>query len=206
VSDPLLFLHGLTIDNRDGATLARALPQLHVVSPNLPGHGGEPPARDWHPRALAAALDAKHPERAFIVGHSWGAAIAAWLAASRPIERLAGLVLLDGGWFDRADLPRGTAPRDAHQNAALEAFFASRTSEAWPALAANGRAGVPILAIAALRGDDDGAKARLLERFRRAVPAAQIESWTDVGHDLLRDAPDRVCATIAAFVRASTIE
>jgi pimeloyl-ACP methyl ester carboxylesterase len=197
----LLFLHGLTIDNRDGATLARALPQLHVDSPNLPGHGGEPPARDWHPRALAAAIDAKHPERAIVVGHSWGAAIAAWLVASRARDRVDGLVLLDGGWFDRGDLPRGAAPRDRHQRDALEGLFASRTSDAWTALEAHARAGVPILAIAALRGDDDGAKARLLERFKREVPHADVESWPDVGHDLLRDAPERTCARIASFVQ-----
>jgi hypothetical protein len=65
---------------------------------------------------------------------------------------------------------------------------------------------MPILAIAALRGDDDGAKARLLERFRREVPRAQIESWPDVGHDLLRDAPERTCATIAAFVCAAPVD
>jgi pimeloyl-ACP methyl ester carboxylesterase len=199
VTPRVLFLHGLTVDNRDAIALARALPATRVVAPNLPAHGGEPPAPDWHPRALAAALDVAHPERAFIVGHSWGAAISAFLAAARARDRTAGLVLLEGGWFDRAELPRREPPRDPHHREALDALFAARASETWQQIAA---LGIPVLAIAGLRDDVDGAKARALERFRSAAPHAETEAWADVGHDLLRDAPERTCARIASFVAA----
>lgn len=197
LAPPLLFLHGLTIDGRDGAVLARALPEMHVVYPDLPGHGGAAPAPDWSPRALAEGVSAAHPARSVVVGHSWGGAIAVWLAALHP-ARVAALVLLDGGWFDRADLPRRAPPRDPHHAAALEALFASRSSEAWPALVA---AKVPVLAVAGTK-DDTGAKARLLARFHQAVPHARIESLPHVGHDLLRDAPAEVSALVATFVRA----
>ena len=44
------------------------------------------------PQAALAALDARGIERATIVGHSLGGAVAAWLAAHHP-ERVAALVL-----------------------------------------------------------------------------------------------------------------
>ena len=40
----VLYLHGLTIDGRDGALLARALPEMRVDYPDLPGHGKSAPA------------------------------------------------------------------------------------------------------------------------------------------------------------------
>ena len=110
---------------------------------------------------------------------------------------MSSLVLLEGGWFDRADLPRRAPPRDPNHAAALEALFASRSSEAWPAVAA---ANIPVLAVAGTLGDD-GTKARLLERFREKVQHAHIEILPEVGHDLLRDAPDAVVTLVADFVR-----
>ena len=197
----LLYLHGLTIDGRDGAVLRRALPGVDVVAPDLPGHGHTPPAPDWHPRALALGLAL--PEGPFaVVGHSWGAALAAWLAAERP-ERVTALVLLDGGWFDRADLPRRSPPRAAHQAAALEALFAVRTSACWPALA---RAAFPVLAVAATHGDADGAHTRRLAAFAEAVPRARTHALPDVGHDLLRDAPEATGAVVAAFLSDGPVD
>lgn len=191
----LVFLHGLTIDGRDGAVLARALPAYAVRAPLLPGHGA-PPVDDWSPRAIAAALVVGLPsEPVVLVGHSWGAAIAMHLAARAP-ARIAALVLLDGGWFDRADLPPRAPPRDPHHAAALDALFATRSSDAWPAIAA---ARIPTLAIAG--ADDAGATKRaLLARFVLAVPHADTVVLDDVGHDLLRDAPVEVGAAIAAWV------
>lgn len=191
----LFFLHGLTIDGRDARVLARALPELEVRAVPLPGHEA-PPVDDWSPRALAAGLVATLPATpAVLVGHSWGAAIALHLAALVP-ARVSALVLLDGGWFDRADLPRRAAPRDPHQAAALAALFATASSSAWPALAS---ARVPTLAIAGA-ADTGEVKRALLARFATAVPHADTMVFDDLGHDLLRDAPGEVAHAIAGWL------
>lgn len=59
-----------------------------------PGWDGATRARDLagNAEAALAALDERGAARAVVVGHSLGAAVAAWLAATAP-ERVAGLVL-----------------------------------------------------------------------------------------------------------------
>lgn len=195
-SGTVLFLHGLTIDGRDGAVLARALPERVVIAPDLPGHGKTAPVDDWSLRALASWVAEHHPEPGPVVAHSWGAAIAVWLAATAP-RRVTSLVLLEGGWFDRADLPRRAPPNNIHHARALEALFAQRTSEAWPLLAAQD---IPVLAVAGTLGDD-GTKERLLTRFQELVPRAERHVLTTAGHDLLRDAGESTSALVAAFLR-----
>jgi pimeloyl-ACP methyl ester carboxylesterase len=182
----LVFLHGLTIDGRDAAPLARALPEWTVVALALPGHGA-PAVADWHPRAVAAKLAL--PEGRFsLVGHSWGAALAVWLATLHA-ERVDALVLLDGGWFDRRDLPSRPPPSNPDQAAAFHALFASPSSEAWPRLR------TPTLAIAGAKTDAE-TKDRLLSRFLAAVPHARGQTFPHLGHDLLRDGPEEVSRAV----------
>ena len=88
-------LHGVTSHGRHFARLAQALPEHHVVAPDLLGHGFSPWEPPWsiddHLRALTRTLG---DEPATFVGHSFGGRLAFELAARPPglVERL---VLLD---------------------------------------------------------------------------------------------------------------
>jgi pimeloyl-ACP methyl ester carboxylesterase len=68
--------------------------RAETIAIDRPGWNGSGAASDLEGNAAAAlaALDAAGAERAVVVGHSFGAAVAAWLAASRP-ERVRALVL-----------------------------------------------------------------------------------------------------------------
>ena len=91
----VICLHGVTSHGRHFARFAQALPELHVVAPDLLGHGFspyEPPWRiDDHLEALVEAIGL---EPAALVGHSFGARLAFELAAQHP-GVASQLVLLD---------------------------------------------------------------------------------------------------------------
>jgi pimeloyl-ACP methyl ester carboxylesterase len=83
---------------------------LRVIAPDPPGHGRSPPvqAEAYRPSALASIaadlLAALGVQRAFFVGFSWGAEVAVSFGA-RYEERASGVALVDGGYWDFADLP-----------------------------------------------------------------------------------------------------
>lgn len=90
-----LLLHGQpgTADdwNRVHAAIAGRARTVAIDRPGWNGHGG---ALDLagNARAALAALDTAGVERAVVVGHSFGGAIAAWLAADHP-DRVSAVVL-----------------------------------------------------------------------------------------------------------------
>ncbi|MFT4127699.1 MAG: alpha/beta fold hydrolase [Gordonia sp. (in: high G+C Gram-positive bacteria)] len=98
----VLALHGLTGHGRRWEALATGhLPDLHVIAPDLLGHGHSPWQPPWgiadHVEALAAVVDTHIPATArpaIVVGHSFGGALAIHLAHRRP-DAFSGLVLLD---------------------------------------------------------------------------------------------------------------
>jgi pimeloyl-ACP methyl ester carboxylesterase len=91
----VLLLHGQPGGARDWERVIAALkPGTIAIAINRPGWDGASEPMDLAGNAAAAlrSLDARGIERATIVGHSLGAAIAAWLAALHP-DRVRALVL-----------------------------------------------------------------------------------------------------------------
>ena len=98
----LVFIHGAGLDHTNWQLPARwfAWHGFNVLAPDLPGHGrSEGPQFDTIP-AMAAwvtkLLDAAKIEKASLVGHSMGGAIALEVAAAAP-ERVTRLGLLGTG-------------------------------------------------------------------------------------------------------------
>jgi pimeloyl-ACP methyl ester carboxylesterase len=91
----VLLLHGQPGSARDWDRVLDALGRsTDVLALDRPGWDGHSRATDLEGNAAAAiaALDAQGITRAVVVGHSFGGAVAAWLAVHHP-ERVAALVL-----------------------------------------------------------------------------------------------------------------
>ncbi len=93
VDQPALLLHGQPGGARDWDAVASALGG-RAIAIDRPGWDGRSQPTDLagNARAAVAALDARGIDRATVVGHSLGSAVAAWIAAHHP-ERVAALVL-----------------------------------------------------------------------------------------------------------------
>jgi pimeloyl-ACP methyl ester carboxylesterase len=99
---PTLALHGWLDNAASFARLAPRLTGLHLVAPDLTGHGRSdhhPPGCahhfiDWVAEVLAVA-DALEWSRFRVIGHSMGAGIATLLAATAS-DRIERIVLLEG--------------------------------------------------------------------------------------------------------------
>jgi pimeloyl-ACP methyl ester carboxylesterase len=95
---PAVLVHGLAVSHRYLMPTARALAARRpVVVPDLPGFGlSDKPSRAYdveqHARALSAWLDRRELGPVCLVGHSFGAEVAARLAVRRP-DVVAALVL-----------------------------------------------------------------------------------------------------------------
>lgn len=103
---PVLLVHGLASNARIWDLTARlvAAAGARVVAVDQRGHGLTEKPSDGYDfptivTDLQAAADALRLERPVIVGHSWGASVAANYALTYP-ESVSGIVLLDGGVFD----------------------------------------------------------------------------------------------------------
>jgi pimeloyl-ACP methyl ester carboxylesterase len=93
--DPILLLHGQPGSARDWAPVTAALGStVEATAIDRPGWDGrsEPRGLDGNADAALAALDSADARRAVVAGHSFGAAVAAWLAVRNP-ERVSALVL-----------------------------------------------------------------------------------------------------------------
>jgi lipase len=88
-------LHGVTSHGGHFARLAEALPDLHVVAPDLLGHGSSPYEPPWSIDAhIDAIVETLGAEPAMLLGHSFGGRLALELAARAP-KLVLRLVLLD---------------------------------------------------------------------------------------------------------------
>lgn len=131
---PVVALHGVTSTHRDWAPFAEHVGDaLRVIAPDLRGRGGSSDIRGpWgmatHVDDVVAILDELGLERAVLVGHSMGGFVAV-LAAIRHPERVAGLVLVDGG-LPAVDANEGSDALTRFvleaARARLERVFASR--------------------------------------------------------------------------------
>lgn len=99
----VLAVHGITASHLSWPLLARALPEVRLVTPDLRGRGGsrdlpEPYGMPTHADDVAAVLESLAGEDGpvVVVGHSMGAFVAMVLADRRP-ELVRSLVLVDGG-------------------------------------------------------------------------------------------------------------
>lgn len=109
---PVLLLHGLASQRRFWNLVARDLAGRPVCALDQRGHGdSDKPDEGYDLTTVASdaatALDALGWSRAVVVGHSWGGAVAATLAAEHP-ERVLAAVLVDGGFLS----PPGDEPRE----------------------------------------------------------------------------------------------
>jgi pimeloyl-ACP methyl ester carboxylesterase len=165
---PVVLLHGLASQRRFWNLVVPHLAGLPVLAVDQRGHGdSDRPADGYDPGAcagdLAPALDALGWSRAVLVGHSWGATVAATFAAEHP-ERTLALVMIDGGFTSPGDIPADRAtvrrqlepPRIALEPQDLEAMLREHAPGGhWsPEVAA---AVLPIFAV----GPDGMARARL---------------------------------------------
>lgn len=111
----VLALHGVTSSHLAFRALARDLPGVRVVAPDLRGRGGSaglpgPYGLRRHADDVARVVDALGLGPLPVVGHSMGAFVAVALADARP-DAVSALVLVDGGF--PLDLPAGTEPTPA---------------------------------------------------------------------------------------------
>lgn len=107
-----VLLHGLTFNRTSWRPIIdRARAQIRCVAVDLPGHGGSTgPMTVWAiPRLIQALLAELDIDRAVVVGHSLGAAVAMCYAAQYPAE---GVLTVDQGVdvTSVAPLARAVAP------------------------------------------------------------------------------------------------
>jgi len=95
---PVVALHGVTGHAHRWGVLAEQLPELRLVAVDLRGHGRSPKTPPWgfeqHVADVLAVMDDHGLERAPLIGHSFGGAIALHLAKAAP-DRVEKLVLVD---------------------------------------------------------------------------------------------------------------
>ena len=110
---PILALHGLASSSHWYDIVAPLLrDRYRIVAPDQRGHGQTTQATDgygWHSVASDAVglLDLLGIEKAIVFGHSWGGNVAVATAAHYP-ERVAALVMIDGGFFSPQMIPGAT--------------------------------------------------------------------------------------------------
>jgi len=97
----VLAVHGITASHRCWVSLARQLPDVRLIAPDLRGRGRSndlpgPYGITGHADDLAVVLDRLAVPPATVVGHSMGGFVTV-ATVHRHADRVAGVVLVDGG-------------------------------------------------------------------------------------------------------------
>ena len=111
---PVFAVHGVTASHLTWVRLAAQLPGRSVMAPDLRGRGHSnslpgPFGMAAHADDLSRVLDERGWDRAVVVGHSMGG-FASMVLADRHPDRVAALVLVDGGLPLR--VPEGLSPEE----------------------------------------------------------------------------------------------
>jgi pimeloyl-ACP methyl ester carboxylesterase len=142
-SPPILALHGLASNARWwDLVAARLSPRWRVIAPDLRGHGRSDRPETGYAFAevvddLRGLVEAAGLDRVIVAGHSWGAAVALWLAAALP-ERTIACVCVDGGAASLRDHLPTWAEAEERLRPPRIPGLTEETVRAW---AANGRIG-----------------------------------------------------------------
>ena len=113
LSPAVLALHGLASScHWYDLVIPRLMDSYRCVALEQRGHGqtDQPPTGyDWQTLStdVVEAMDQLGLTKATVVGHSWGAYVALSVAAKYP-ERVSGLVMIDGGFFDWTKWPKAS--------------------------------------------------------------------------------------------------
>ena len=235
---PLVCVHGAGSSSVVWMEVVRRLShRCRVVAPDLPGHGQ---SDRWHPPeevSVAMYRDAVGTvcaqlkiERAVLMGHSMGALIALDAAAAWP-ERVAGLVLVNGGvrlpvapevfvkltgdftrfgkWLARVVWSPATS-RDVVERWGTLAFTADqevtladfRAVERYDGATAAAKVRAPTLV---LGGEDDlMTPPKLTRELAAAVPGARAVVVPEAAHMLAQEQPERFFAELESFLITST--
>lgn len=112
----IVLLHGVASNALIWGLVAPLLSERHhVFAVDQRGHGQSDTPDDGYDFATvvadtAAFVDAHSLDRPVIVGHSWGGNVALQYAATHP-DRIAGLVMVDGGFMEISARPGATWER-----------------------------------------------------------------------------------------------
>jgi pimeloyl-ACP methyl ester carboxylesterase len=111
--EPALLMHGIALGSSHWTPLISQMPAVRSFVLDMPGHGESQGAaydgvdlRRWHTQMLAGCLDALGLDSAHIVGYSYGALFAYWLALDLP-ERVRSIIAIGApsvGFGARPDL------------------------------------------------------------------------------------------------------
>ena len=219
---PVVFWHALGPD-ASGADLAPIAPSIaaagyHVLAVDGPGFGRSPAGApdDYGLEALVEALhdvvDDRDLERPVLMGHSWGGAVAVRYAGAFP-DDVRALVLLDSGHLDYRDLPdvdlgkdvdgwiaevrSRPDPRRAEARGMAMNGLTARVSGAWPAIAEHE---IPTLLFLATEPPHVDHNRAHIDRFRAAVPQAEVRWPRGAGHGVIADLGQPLGDEIAAWL------
>ena len=235
---PLVCVHGAGSSSVVWMDVVRRLsPQRRVVAPDLPGHGQ---SDRWHPPddvtvamyrdAVGTVCAQLKIEKAVLMGHSMGALVALDAAAAWP-ERVAGLILVNGGlrlpvapevfvkltgdftrfgkWLSRVVWSPST-PLDVVERWGTVAFTADqeitladfRAVERFDGTGLASRVRAPTLVLGG--ADDLMTPPKLTTELAAAIPGARAVVVPDAAHMLMQEQPERFFAELESFLITST--
>jgi lipase len=200
-NEAVVCIHGAAQHGGIYEPLARRLTARDhfVVATDLRGHGGSPPDPPWntetHAHDVLATMDELGIERATLVGHSFGALVAAVIAGSAE-ERVQRLVLLDPG----IELPADQALRYVEIDR-LDWSFSTPEGALNALLSSDRIVAAPRETVAAFVKDDVERGPDGLYRFSYS-PGTAVVIWSEVARPAppIAQVPTLVVRGVSSFI------